>query len=291
MAVMVNNDNNVIEDINQKNETFIRELMNRDSFMLDWYAGAVVPKHHPRYYDGRIEVNIRRAFNSSYGNINFGKDEYQVSDELVNNLYNYIETNLDKLIKISLNQSTEMYEGGRDVLRIKFKSIYISISGINASSEEEKNEIYKIKEEIKNIICVNKMVNENVVNEQKKLVPNSLNDFISFDEDGYVFANQKLPTDLENDYNAFINNYYSSVDNKVVNTIINKINELPFDIETTIAQLIDYKSEVAFVSPMTQGIIRNAVLNKCEANGIKLEENRNEIGGLPYFVKFKKVNN
>lgn len=163
MNVTINNDNNVIEDINQKNEIFIRELMSKDSFMLDWYAGAVLPKHHPRYYDGRIEVVIRNAFNSSYGTINFGKDEYQITDDLVNNLFNYIETNIDKLIKIALNQSTEMYEyGTRDVLRIKFKSLYISISERNGSSEEEKNEIYKIKEEIKNLICVNKKTTDNI---------------------------------------------------------------------------------------------------------------------------------
>lgn len=163
MSEIININNSMIEDVNQKNEIFIRELMNKDSFMLDWYAGAILPKHHPRYYEGRIEVIIRNAFNSSYGTINFGKDEYQISDDLVKNLYNYIESNIDKLIKIALNQSTEMYEcGTRDVLRIKFKSLYISISGRNASSEEEKNEIYKIKEEIKNIICVNKKETDNM---------------------------------------------------------------------------------------------------------------------------------
>ena len=84
------NNENVIEEINKRNEIFIRELMSKESFMLDWYAGAVVPKNHPRYYDGRIEVNIRKVFNSSYGDISFGKDKYQVTDEVVNNLYNYI---------------------------------------------------------------------------------------------------------------------------------------------------------------------------------------------------------
>ncbi|MBR2712625.1 MAG: hypothetical protein IKE73_02825 [Bacilli bacterium] len=143
-------------NVDQRNEIFIRELMNKDSFMFDWYAGAVIPKHHPRYYDGRIEVNIRKVFNSSYGNINFGRDKYQVNDEVVNNLYNYIETNIDKLIKISLNQSTEMYEGVSDSLRIKYKSIYISISEINAISDEEKEEIRNIKEDLKAILITEK---------------------------------------------------------------------------------------------------------------------------------------
>ncbi len=286
------------KEIDRKNAIFISDLMNKDCFMMDWYEGAVIPKTHPRYYDGRIEVNIRKAFNNSFGNINFGKDKYKVTDEMVDNLYNYIEINIDKLIKIALNQSTKMYEGGSDNLFIKFKSIYISISEINASSEEEKNEIYKIKEEIKNLICSNKLTNNNVdnmeaskMNEQKNLVPNSLNGFISFDEDGYAFANQKLPSELENDYNNFINNYYLNDNNKVVNNIVSKISVLPYNTETSIAELIDYKPDVAFVSPLTQGIIKNAVLKKCEVKGIKIEENRDEIGGLAYFVKFKKIEN
>ena len=143
-------------NIDQKNEIFIRELMNKDSFMFDWYAGAVIPKHHPRYYDGRVEVKIRKVFNNSYGNINFGRDEYQVNDEVVNNLYNYIETNIDKLIKISLNQNSEMYVGYGERLGVKYKSIYMNICVSNASSEEEKNEIANIKEDIKNIICIEK---------------------------------------------------------------------------------------------------------------------------------------
>ena len=158
-------------------------------------------------------------------------------------------------------------------------SVSVPISEYSSNKDE--------KWENKYLYC--KYVNKVIEDKNSMEVPISLENFISFDEDGYAFANQKLPTELENDYNTFINNYYMSEDNKVVNTIVNKINGLPFDIETTIAQLIDYKPEVGFVSPMTQGIIRNAVLKKCETDGIKLEENRDEIGGLPYFVKFKRV--
>ena len=34
------NNENYIEEIDRKNE-FIKELMNKDSFMLDWYADGV----------------------------------------------------------------------------------------------------------------------------------------------------------------------------------------------------------------------------------------------------------
>lgn len=147
------------------------------------------------------------------------------------------------------------------------------------------------KQHILNML--NETNDSNVVEDNKISnipVPEQLKDFISFDEDGYAFANQKLPIELENDYNSFINNYYTNSDNKVVNTIVSKIVKLSFNDETTIAQLINYKPEEAFVSPMTQGIIRTSVLKQCENKGIRLEENRDEIGGLPYFVKFKKIN-
>lgn len=260
MPVTSANDNeNIIEDINKKNEIFIRELMNKDSFMLDWYAGAVVPKNHPRYYDGRIEVSIRKAFGSSYGIINFGKDEFQISDELVSNLYNYIETNIDKLIKISLNQNTEMYEGGRDVLRIKYKSIYISINGVNASSEEEKNEIYKIKDNIKNIILSSSSL------EEKNEINSETIDLIVKEIAGI--------TDIDK-----IN---------LLSKLVKKIVELPANTETTIAELMQLNQ--VMVNPLTQGEIFNLLMEICKKLNIDIEINNDEFGGLGYHYKFKKI--
>lgn len=156
------NNEKFIEEFNKKNEMFVRDLTSKESFVLSWHAGAVLPISHPKYYNGRINVEIRKIYNNSFGNINFEKDEYQVSNEIVNKLYSYVENNIEKLVKLALNQTTEMYEGVSDNLSIKFKSIYISLSRLNAASEEEKNEIYKIKEEIKKLICVNKKTTDNI---------------------------------------------------------------------------------------------------------------------------------
>lgn len=258
----MDNSNNIIDDYNKKNEIFIRELMNKSSFMLDWYAGAVVPKHHPRYYDGRIEVNIRKVFNNSYGNVSFGKDEYQISDEIINNLYNYIENNINKLIKLSLNQTTEMYEGVSDCLRIKYKSIYISISRINAISDEEKSEIENIKFEIKKIITSGGVLDKssiiNVVEIEKNISE-------------IVGTN-----DLDK--------------NNLLCKLVKKIIELPVNIETTIAQLMMLKNEeVALIDPLTQGEIFNSLIKVCEKLNINIEVNRDEFGGLGYHYKFKKT--
>lgn len=257
------NNENVIEEINKKNEAFIRELMSKESFMMDWYNGAVIPKTHPRYYDGRIEVNIRRLFNSSYGSINFGKDEYQVNDELVNNLYNYVENNINELIKISLNQSAEMYEGVSDVIRIKYKSIYLSISGINASSEEEKNKINRIKEDIKKII-----INESTLKEN-----NGINN------ETIEIAIKEIAGSNDIDKN------------NLLSKLTKRIIEMPADVDTSIAQLMNMdNNSVAMVEPLLQGEIFNLLMAVCEKINIRIEVNHDEIGGLGYHYKFKKIN-
>ena len=257
----------VTKEIDRKNEIFISELMNKNSFMLDWYAGAVLPKHHPKYYDGRIEVNIRKVFNSSYGNISFGKDEYQITDKLVDNLYNYIDTNINKLIKLSLNQSTEMYDGINDSLSIKYKSIYISISEVNVTSEEERSEISKIKADIKNIICVNKLTNNY-----------SSEDEIS-DEKIETIVNNLVETD--------------NMDKKfLLSKITKKIVHMPANIETTIAQLMQLNdNDVAMIEPLMQGEIFNTLKKVCEKLKINIEVNHDEISGLAYYYKFKKILN
>lgn len=256
------NNENIIEDINRKNEIFIGDLMNKNCFMVDWFEGAVLPKTHPRYYDGRIEVNIRKVFNNFYGNINFGKEEYQISNEIVEKLYNYIETNINRLIKVSLNQNTEMYDGVSDSLFIKFKSIYVNISGLNATSEEEKKEINKIKEDIKDIITNGSVLKENngINNET---IENVIKEIVG-------------TTDIDK--------------NNLLSKLTKRIIEMPVDVDTSIAQLMNLdNNSVAMVEPLLQGEIFNLLMAVCEKMNIKIEVNHDEIGGLGYHYKFKKL--
>lgn len=257
------NNENVIQEIDKKNEIFIRDLMNKNCFMIDWHEGAVIPKTHPRFYDGRIEVSIRKSFNNSYGNISFGKDEYQVSDEVVDKLYNYVETNIDRLIKISLNQNTEMYEGVSDNVFIKFKSIYVSLSGLNTTSEEEKNTIKNIKNDLKNIILNSSALKEDngINNETLELVIKETAGSEDIDKSNLLIKLTK------------------------------KIIDLPTNNEITIAQLMMLKNEeVAMIDPLTQGEIFNLLMKVCEKLNIKIEINHDEFGGLGYHYKFKKIN-
>lgn len=146
--------------MNDEYKNINRELYNiaynKSYFMVNWYEGAVLPENHPNYFDGRINIKITKQFDNFNGNINISKDEYPLTKEVVNELYEYIEKNINRLINISLKQNDEAYDGVADSLDIKYKSIYLTISGLNATTEEDFNEINNIKNDIKNILISNK---------------------------------------------------------------------------------------------------------------------------------------
>ncbi len=77
--------------------------------------------------------------------------------------------------------------------------------------------------------------------------------------------------------------------NEIVLKIVDSIKTLPDNIETTIAQLLQLSNEeVALVDPLTQGTIFNLIKEQCKTLKIRIEVNRDEIGGLAYRYKFKK---
>ena len=75
---------------------------------------------------------------------------------------------------------------------------------------------------------------------------------------------------------------------KLVSEIIEKIKVLPFNTETTIAELINYNPEENFIEPLSQGQITNTVEEICRKENIYIERNK-EKGGLAFYGKFKKV--
>lgn len=74
-----------------------------------------------------------------------------------------------------------------------------------------------------------------------------------------------------------------------INEIVNKIKELPFNTETTIAELINYNPEENFVEPLSQGQIFNEMKKICLKENICIERNRDELGGLAFYYEFKKI--
>lgn len=78
---------------------------------------------------------------------------------------------------------------------------------------------------------------------------------------------------------------------KLVSEIIEKIKELPLNTETTVSELISYNPEQYFIEPLIQGQIINTVEEVCRKENIYIERNKDEIGGLAFYGKFKKIVN
>lgn len=72
--------------------------------------------------------------------------------------------------------------------------------------------------------------------------------------------------------------------------IFKKVDELPVDTETCIAELINYKPEMGMVDPMTQGQIYRAIEKAFKKKGNILVRTSDSFGGLAYYSKFKKTN-
>ncbi len=79
--------------------------------------------------------------------------------------------------------------------------------------------------------------------------------------------------------------------NDLLSNLVKKIIDMPINIETSIAQLMNLdNNSVAMIEPLLQGEIYNSLMSLCNELNIKIEENNDEIGGLGYHYKFKKIN-
>ena len=82
------------------------------------------------------------------------------------------------------------------------------------------------------------------------------------------------------------------MDNNILekaNLIANKIKEFPLNVETTIAELINYNPETNMVEPLTQGKIYKELYRVCYQMGMDLEQTYDGFGGLAYFYTFKRI--
>ena len=78
--------------------------------------------------------------------------------------------------------------------------------------------------------------------------------------------------------------------NNLLSKLIKRIIEMPTDVDTSIAQLMNLdNNSVAMVEPLLQGEIFNLLMAVCEKINIRIEVNHDEIGGLGYHYKFKKL--
>ena len=90
------------------------------------------------------------------------------------------------------------------------------------------------------------------------------------------------------DENDYIDNNKKQYFNEIIFEIIKKIIELPNGKETTIAELINYNPEDKFVEPLIQGEINYFVKEICHKINVNYTNTDDSIGGLAFYIKFKK---
>lgn len=108
-----------------------------------------------------------------------------------------------------------------------------------------------------------------------------------------MIEDEKLKNIIKNtvDKDNYINDNNKQFFNEIVFEIIKEIIYLPSERETTIAELINYNPENKFIDPLMQGQVNYFVKEICYKININYVGTDDSIGGLAFFVKFKKGNN
>lgn len=114
------------------------ERENMTDFMVKLYRGGIVPLNSPYYNEKRVEIEIYgcrlNEIDDSLIQIE-GKNYKISSQDLLNNIKEYISKNLDTLIKWSLHQdelnlNENAYEGGMGrTIKIKYGNLTILVNG------------------------------------------------------------------------------------------------------------------------------------------------------------------
>lgn len=76
---------------------------------------------------------------------------------------------------------------------------------------------------------------------------------------------------------------------KEIIMVFNRIKELPMNEETMLATIINYNPQNQVVPPIIQGKLFTCIMELCKKNNIALELNNDELGGLGYYYKFRKI--
>ena len=111
------------------------EIARDDSFIVEWYKGPVLLNND----SVGIDVLIKKSFKTSgdiFGSIRIDETKYQLTQELYDQIYEYVEENIEKLIKVALSQDYKPIDkvgGGVDNLYIKYKSVYLHLNKENVS--------------------------------------------------------------------------------------------------------------------------------------------------------------
>lgn len=254
--------------------------LQRCDFALIVNSGTVLPTTHSKYNNGRIKIEI---FDIHNNNIEIEGKKYTINSQILfNKIKTFISDNLNVLIDWSKKETNfyldrNAYEGGKsENIKIKYGQLLISVDG------------QVIGDIGKNV--------DMFINDLKELI---LNEIDKEDRDYMLETISNIPEQIENELDddklkIIIENVTGSEYlhlNIFVYDILKKIIDLPSEITTTIADLINYNPNEKFIDPLTQGKIWIFVKEICKKLNIELEENKDYFGGIAYYYKFKKVNN
>ena len=221
---MINVEKREYEYIKQISDNYFKLL--KCDFLLKIKKGLIVPKEHPNYYNGRVDIEI---YNESSYSIQIEGKNYSIDSILFSEIKNTIENYVEKLIYFSKLETQQYlmenaYEGGSpSSIMLKYGQLIINLNG-------------QVFGEISGL------------------------------------SNEKVE------------------DNNIVMELIKKVEELPFDKEITIAELINYNPEEENIEPLLQGETYNKLMETCKQKNINILEIEGGFAGLAYYYKFKKVN-
>lgn len=139
------------EEYIEKIEDFQERLYDKGSFFMKIRSGAVIPKFSPNYYN-KTDINLIEEYNSIRYSVLINKNEYSVDDKQFSEIKQLVKDNLDKLIQISIRQTSDMIDGTYNAILIKIGSILLNISPQNVSNDDDYKFINEFKEKILNIL-------------------------------------------------------------------------------------------------------------------------------------------
>ena len=138
-----------------ENDSFSSVLNNKGMFHLSIISGAVLPITHPRFYEGRKNIILDKDLENNYvyrQDIEIEKDKYHIDEQTIDEIIEYVKINFNKLLEIAANQSMEMYDGVVHSINVKLGSIYLTLSELNTTSEEDNQFLGKFEEMIVEIL-------------------------------------------------------------------------------------------------------------------------------------------
>ena len=136
-------------------EKYNKQIFNKDSFILKIDEGAVIPMHHPHYYNNRKNIELYKCYRDIHSTVEIEKSTYFISYDTFNKVEKFVRDNFDTLVEIAKRQENEDYEGGYNRIIVKVDAILIIIDAYNTTNKEDFNYINLFKKQIVDMLTKN----------------------------------------------------------------------------------------------------------------------------------------